>query len=315
MRLRVVRFSQPVEGGVIKVPLEGTTRSGFDFDIDKLYMMKYQYEIGRKRLSNSQITKIWDAFYHTDQGKVFANEFRKYIEEQNSDEDRKLIDEFRHNYNPSEQELEEYTEGLSQSRAIDQASQTKRDRYEEYRKVWDQVAARINSNITVDQAFNIGMNRLNIKRDQVITSKYDVRKSPLENSASARNNMLINIIMARQEDPETFDMRQTPGGFEHPRKSAKLMRTLTGLNNSRFEKNEKLSDIVLHDAYGNVRIDHSKLQEFVGKDSDPDFDYTDPWTMILYNQQNQVAAKLVGIFANQNSNVRLCSLMQKLQLV
>jgi len=41
INLRVVRFSPKVLGGTIKVPPQGTKIAGFDFDIDKLYFMRY----------------------------------------------------------------------------------------------------------------------------------------------------------------------------------------------------------------------------------------------------------------------------------
>ena len=43
MRLRVKRCSLPTQGGVIRVPAQGTTTAGFDFDIDKLYLMRKQF--------------------------------------------------------------------------------------------------------------------------------------------------------------------------------------------------------------------------------------------------------------------------------
>jgi hypothetical protein len=33
-------------------------------------------------------------------------------------------------------------------------------------------------------------------------------------------------------------------------------------------------------------------------------------TIIIYNQQNQVAGKLIGVFANQNTNHAFSTLMQ-----
>ena len=49
-------------------------------------------------------------------------------------------------------------------------------------------------------------------------------------------------------------------------------------------------------------------------DPEPNYDPSDPMTMIIYNQQNQVAGKLIGIFANQNTNQAFASLMKEFTL-
>ena len=43
INLRVKKFSLPINGGIIRVPAQGTTVAGFDFDIDKLYLMYKQF--------------------------------------------------------------------------------------------------------------------------------------------------------------------------------------------------------------------------------------------------------------------------------
>ena len=43
MNLKVVRCSHPLAGGTIKVPSQGTTVAGFDYDIDKLYFMRKEF--------------------------------------------------------------------------------------------------------------------------------------------------------------------------------------------------------------------------------------------------------------------------------
>ena len=49
-------------------------------------------------------------------------------------------------------------------------------------------------------------------------------------------------------------------------------------------------------------------------DPEPDYDPSDPMTIIIYNQQNQVAGKLIGIFANHNTNHAFASLMKKFRI-
>lgn len=110
--------------------------------------------------------------------------------------------------------------------------------------------------------------------------EFDYSKPAWDKSQSrvARNNMLITLMQKRLEDPQTIKDRTTPGGFTHASAAAKYIRTLMGIDNLNY-------------------------------------DYSDPWTMVVYNQQNQVAGKLIGIFANQNTNNAIASLMREFSLV
>ena len=208
LNLRVKRFSQKTAGGTIKVPAQGTTIAGFDFDVDKLYFMRREY----KALKIQSTDEATDALLSA----VF------------SDDTSKLID------------------------------------FEEY----------------------------------------DFNKSPLENTRAARNNMLINLIQQRLMDPETMKQRTTPGGFANASKSARIMRELLyGSTEDIIDDNKKVN----WEALNNRAKDKSS-------DPEPNYDPSDPMTIITYNQQNQVAGKLIGIFANQNTNHAFASLMKSFKI-
>lgn len=203
INLRVKRFSPKVAGGVIKVPAQGTTIAGFDFDIDKLYFMR--------------------------------REFRE-------------------------------------KKGVDTAAE-------------DLVTAMFGG--TRVREFDT----------------YDYSKTPLKNSRVARNNQLIDLIQQRLMDPETFAQRYTPGGFAQSSKAARVMRELLFGSLEGIERDGKVD----FDAI-NERAKDKK------SDPEPNYDPSDPLTIITYNQQNQVAGKLIGIFANQNTNHAFSSLMKSFML-
>lgn len=208
INLRVKRFSQKTAGGTIKVPAQGTTIAGFDFDIDKLYFMRREYKALKKQSTDEATDALLSAVF--------------------SDDTSKLID------------------------------------FEEY----------------------------------------DFNKSPLENTRAARNNMLITLIQQRLMDPETMKQRTTPGGFANASKSARIMRELLyGSTKDIIDDNKKVNWEVL-----NNRVKDKS------SDPEPNYDPSDPMTMIIYNQQNQVASKLIGIFANQNTNHAFASLMKSFKI-
>ena len=133
---------------------------------------------------------------------------------------------------------------------------------------------------------------------------YSFEKSPLENSRTAINNMLIDLIQQRLMDEETLVRRTTPGGFVKASEAARIMRELL------------FGDI--DDAIINGKVDLNILgKRYYDKsfeDPEPNYDPSDPMTIITYNQQNQVASKLIGIFANQNTNHAFASLMKTFKL-
>ena len=202
INLQIKRFTPKTSGGIIKVPVQGTTIAGFDFDVDKLYFM-----------------------------------MREYVSTMESDE------------------------------ATDQLMEA-------------------------------------IFGQQVMSfEEYDFNLSPLENTKAARNNMLIELIQQRLMDPETFSQRYTPGGFAGASKAARFIRELL------FGPVNEITE--------NGKVSFEKIEERSkdkSSDPEPNYDATDVMTLITYNQQNQVAGKLIGVFANQNTNHAFASLMKSFTL-
>lgn len=86
-----------------------------------------------------------------------------------------------------------------------------------------------------------------------------------------RDNLMFELMYNRLLDYETMKDRFTPGGFTHIKDARKYILGLKGLN------------------------------------PNTPYDYSDPYTLVLYNQQNQIAGKLIGVFANHNANAAISS--------
>lgn len=248
INLRVKRFSQKTAGGTIKVPAQGTTIAGFDFDIDKLYFMRNEYR--QRELSSSEVAEIWKEFYET-----YSNI-------------KDVLKEAR----------EEDTESL--------------DRLYKY---WDKAG--------LPYSYKEAFAQFIADRGYISFESYDFSKSPLDNTRAARNNMLIKLIQERLMDYETFEQRYTPGGFANASKAARTLRELLF---------GSLEGIVSRGTVDfNAIAERAKDSK---SDPEPNYDPSDPMTIITYNQQNQVAGKLIGIFANQNTNHAFSSLMSEFTL-
>ena len=276
INLRVKRFSQKTAGGTIKVPAQGTTIAGFDFDIDKLYFMRNEY--AQTKLTDKQIEEIWGEIY-----------------KENPDIKAKLLRV--RNENTTAQELitdlfkSFYKSGLAQDVA---ETSPKKDRLYKY---WNEAGLE-------GSPQEVFSKYLEKHSDKYLSfESYDFSKSPLENTRAARNNMLIKLIQERLMDYETFEQRYTPGGFANASKAARTLRELLFGN--------------LEGIASNGNVDFNAIYERAKdekSDPEPNYDPSDPMTIITYNQQNQVAGKLIGIFANQNTNHAFASLMREFSL-
>lgn len=259
INLRVKRFSHKMAGGTIKVPPQGTTIAGFDFDIDKLYLMRNEYQY--KKMTEKELEKAWKDFY-----KEHPDLYKELVDLRGAD---KGVGEL-----------------LTSLLGVEVSSKDRLYKYKE----------------GVTEQFNEWLSSRREKYSSLDT--YDFEKSPLENSKASRNNMLINLIQQRLSDPETFGDRYTPGGFSNASRAARVMRELL------FGKVESLHE------QGTVNLDAigKAIDEGLLSDPEPDYDPSDPMTIVTYNQQNQVAGKLIGIFANQNTNHAFASLMEEFYL-
>lgn len=269
INLRIKRFSRKTAGGTIKVPVQGTTIAGFDFDVDKLYFMMREF---RRHTVNSQ----YDDRY-----------FNKA--------DRKFV----------------FDEIYEQHPEIANALNVERDRVDPEGKTplhtyWKSARIEERFGFNKNELFEAAAKYLEIEPETIIDNageeyfeEYDFDKAPEQNTRAARNNLLIDLIQARLSDPETFAERYTPGGFLNARKDARKLKELLYGELDGLEGNNIIEEL-------NNRANDENLP-----DPEPNYDPTDPMTIIIYNQQNQVAGKLIGIFANQNTNHAFASLMNK----
>lgn len=130
--------------------------------------------------------------------------------------------------------------------------------------------------------------------------QYDFSKSVGENSRAARNNMLLHITQQRLADKETFKQRYTPGAFKDASDDARYLRWL--LYSEEVTENTPLEDI------------REKAKD-KSTDPEPNFFLGSLQTLIEYNQRNQIADKLIGIFANQNVSHALFQLLGSATIV
>ena len=145
-----------------------------------------------------------------------------------------------------------------------------------------------------EELFEEAAEDLGIDLDQYTEERkfieYDFNIPPFEQSTTARNNMILELSRKRLEDYETFEERLTPGGFRNPSRAARVMRELLYRDNSSSIKGNELN------------LSEIRRRAETEKDPEPEYDPSNPMTIITYNKQNQIASKLIGIFANHNTH-------------
>ena len=251
MNLTIVRFTRKTAtGGIIKVPMQGVTQAGFDFDIDKLYLIRYEYRKNKISFTDEEVAKIWREIYDEN----------PHIEQALSDA-----------------RLEHFAKTGEKKDLID---------------FW---GSGITADIDKTELFNDYVSKY-----KSTFVEYDPSKTPLENSKTARNNLLFEMLWCRMTDPETARMRLTPGGFDKARAAAKFIRELI------FNKKD----------YQGKKYTVKEIFDISKNSKEPESEYSvlSFNTILRFNQMNQIADKLIGVFANHNSNAMMSSLMHRLDL-
>ena len=269
MNLKVVRCSHPLAGGTIKVPSQGTTIAGFDFDVDKLYFMRKEF---RQKVKKNKV----------ELSNIIKNEIWSYIYDEYKDIEAALI----------QARIDDgWEEGDENAPALNSYwNATTLPLYYDKNEIFNEAA----------DALGISLSSNDMEWDN-----YDYNKSPFQQSTTARNNMIIELSRRRLMDVETFNDRYTPGGFDNASDAARLIREL------------KFSDYTSFTSGMSANLDGIRSNiNFSDKSSDPEpnYDPSNPMTIITYNQQNQVAGKLIGIFANQNTHHAFISSLESCKL-
>ena len=276
INLQIKRFSPKTAGGTIKVPVQLTTIAGFDFDVDKLYFMMREFV--QAKLSDEQIESIWKEIYNR------------------NPEIKRKLSKAREKDNNTQSFINDLFKGFYHSELAQDIAEVPNIKDRLY-KYWNDAGLEGSP----EELFSQYLDEFGDEYFSFETYNFD--EPPLENTKAARNNMLIELIQQRLMDPETFSQRYTPGGFAGASKAARFIREML------FGAIEDITE--------NGKVSFEKINTRAkdkSSDPEPNYDATDVMTLITYNQQNQVAGKLIGVFANQNTNHAFASLMKSLTL-
>lgn len=290
--LKVKRCSPRSSANYIQLPTICTTRAGFDFDIDKLYLMRKTFD---SSATEFHLKKVWDA--------IFEGE----------EEVRNTLIKARELATKSDYDAikEDYTrKGLKEPKKDDDIPL---NRFWKVAEKHNLIPQGIDKNTLFRQYARKNPEYIKRNKFNILTPFNDDDSISLEKifdgrvSKSELDNILMDIILERLSDPETAKARFTAGGFADASSDAKLIRILKEKSSSEGKLVEGIHSLSL-DSY----TDRRKVDKM--EDPEPDYDFSDPITAVIYNRLNQKAARLIGIYANDSSNYNIFANIKSMKL-
>lgn len=290
--LKVKRCSPRSGANYIQLPTICTTRAGFDFDIDKLYLMRKTFD---SSATEFHLKKVWDA--------IFEGE----------EEVRNALIKARELATKSDYDAikEEYArKGLKEPKKDDDIPLNRFWKVAEQHKL---IPQGIDKNTLFRQYARRNPEYIKRNKFNTLTPFNEDSSIALEKifdgrvSKSELDNILMDIILERLSDPETAKARFTAGGFADASSDAKLIRILKEKPSSEGTLVEGIHSLSL-DSY----TDRRKVDKM--EDPEPDYDFSDPMTAVIYNRLNQKAARLIGIYANDSSNYNIFANIKSMKL-
>lgn len=262
-------FLPQQNGSAIMLPADVTQIAGSDFDVDKLFLMIPEFEVG----DIFDVKAAWDAFY-TDPANA------DIVSEIDSNIAYALADYISKHPEDSEIETDEYLEYL-QDNGVKRYdfSETAKDRFTKWFK-----------NHKGDF----------VKGKSIKKVRYNNDKAPEANNRRQRNNMIIDIAFGILTHKDTAEKINNPGSFDKAKLAARIA-TITNdrdILNSYIEENE-LNDIneVIQSL---LNADLDTLDDILNrykKERNP----LSVDTFIYNHRQNMTGSALIGMYANNTT--------------
>lgn len=262
-------FLPQQNGSAIMLPADVTQIAGSDFDVDKLFLMIPEFEVG----DIFDVKAAWDAFY-TDPANA------DIVSEIDSNIAYALADYISKHPEDSDIETDEYLEYL-QDNGVKRYdfSETAKDRFTKWFK-----------NHKGDF----------VKGKSIKKVRYNNDKAPEANNRRQRNNMIIDIAFGILTHKDTAEKINNPGSFDKAKLAARIA-TITNdrdILNSYIEENE-LNDIneVIQSL---LNADLDTLDDILNrykKERNP----LSVDTFIYNHRQNMTGGALIGMYANNTT--------------
>lgn len=287
--IRIKGFLPRQVGSVIILPKEITSLAGSDYDVDKVYVMFHSLFTK----NNYNIKKAWDDFYQLESSKDILEEIDK-------------------NYGEA---LQQYIAEQTEGEPLD--SEDLNDLAEEF-KGWlkDNNVKRYNLSETAQTRFSEWFNKNKSKyliNSSFSTYDYDFNKvegndklsiynNAKANSKKQRDSLMIDLMWSVLSHKDTAKSILEPGGFDKPKKAARINTILYNVDKETLAKLgglKGLEKLSLDELDGLADTYKEKLNPLV------------PTTWVTLHQRNMSGASLIPMAATNNASH---ALMQQTKL-
>lgn len=285
MRLHVKRVTPKGCANSIKLPAECTTIAGFDFDIDKLYLMRHNYHEEENKVDPYD---VWTYFYTSSEFGRKAAAILKEKSESMSDSEKDALRESLGKQPDDRLYLHDYWNETNLA-SLDKSK---------------------------SQIYDEALKEMGLDKAEIIGPKDDFSynfDNVLDMSTDDINNALVDIYIGVLTNESTASDRIAIGGFKNASESARLARVST------HAKEMRDKGLITTEQYNRIKgeggYEYLKniLKENKNLDYNEDYDYSDPETSVIFKEMNQAAGDLIGIFANDNVNAFISSRLKTLK--
>lgn len=287
--IRIKGFLPRQVGSVIILPKEITSLAGSDYDVDKVYVMFHSLFTK----NNYNIKKAWDDFYQLESSKDILEEIDK-------------------NYGEA---LQQYIAEQTEGEPLD--SEDLNDLAEEF-KGWlkDNNVKRYNLSETAQTRFSEWFNKNKSKyliNSSFSTYDYDFDKikgndklsiynNAKANSKKQRDSLMIDLMWSVLSHKDTAKSILEPGGFDKPKKTARINTILYNVDKETLTK--------LGGLKGLEKLSLDELDNLADKYKEK-LNPLVPTTWVTLHQRNMSGASLIPIAATNNASH---ALMQQTKL-
>ena len=317
--IKVVGFTDSAAGGTIILPQEATTQAGLDFDIDKLSMIIPEYRITKEGKieykkyldKNSSSEEVVDAIF--DSNNSYESFVNKYVPSASKKRILKLKEDADQDIFNSVISRNNWKDDIGFTEIITEIRNLQEQRKEETDPV-QKAAIKKQINSLQDKVYeekDLFDGGVNTAHERYKTLKKDIAvfveaipKDQYEefNTVATRNNQLLQIMIGIMENKETALSIIDSGNFD------KLIELGTSTRILQLPKDSNLKkegiDILKDFKSGKIDVLQYRelLKDFSKKLDDKDFNINYPSTQLTLFRRNMTGKKLIGIFANHNSN-------------
>lgn len=287
--IRIKGFLPRQVGSVIILPKEITSLAGSDYDVDKVYVMFHSLFTK----NNYNIKKAWDDFYQLESSKDILEEIDK-------------------NYGEA---LQQYIAEQTEGEPLD--SEDLNDLAEEF-KGWlkDNNVKRYNLSETAQTRFSEWFNKNKSKyliNSSFSTYDYDFDKikgndklsiynNAKANSKKQRDSLMIDLMWSILSHKDTAKSILEPGGFDKPKKAARINTILYNVDKETLTK--------LGGLKGLEKLSLDELDNLADKYKEK-LNPLVPTTWVTLHQRNMSGASLIPMAATNNASH---ALMQQTKL-